>query len=253
MTTLALRDSGLNNRAVIRCRNLFVLGLVSWLYQRPIESTRELARRALPQNARTCWPPTSRRSRRATTTARPPRCSPVPTSLTRRGSASGFYRNITGNSATALGFVAAACRAKRPLFLGSYPITPASDVLHELAGFKNFPVYTFQAEDEIAGDGLRDRRGLRRRDRDHHDLGPRHESQGRGGGPRGQDRTADRHHRHPARGPFDRDADQAGAGGLADGDVWAARRVADSDYRGGDARPTASIAPTRPCGSRPST
>src|SRR6266849_5108995 len=63
----------------------------------------------------------------------------------------GLYRNITGNSATALGFVAAAVKSGRPLFLGSYPITPASDVLHELAGYKNFPVYTFQAEDEIAG------------------------------------------------------------------------------------------------------
>ena len=63
----------------------------------------------------------------------------------------GLYRNITGNSATAMGFVAAAVKAGRPLFLGSYPITPASDVLHELAGYKNFPVYTFQAEDEIAG------------------------------------------------------------------------------------------------------
>ena len=63
----------------------------------------------------------------------------------------GFYRNITGNSATAMGFVVAANRAGRPLFLGSYPITPASDILHELAGYKNFNVYTFQAEDEIAG------------------------------------------------------------------------------------------------------
>jgi 2-oxoglutarate ferredoxin oxidoreductase subunit alpha len=63
----------------------------------------------------------------------------------------GLYRNITGNSATALGFVAAAASAGRPLFLGSYPITPASDILHELAGYKNFGVYTFQAEDEIAG------------------------------------------------------------------------------------------------------
>src|SRR5208282_953539 len=65
--------------------------------------------------------------------------------------APGVYRNITGNSATALGFVAAAVKSGRPLFLGSYPITPASDILHELAGYKNFPVYTFQAEDEIAG------------------------------------------------------------------------------------------------------
>src|SRR5216684_2983102 len=63
----------------------------------------------------------------------------------------GLYRNITGNSATALGFVAAAVKSGRPLFLGSYPITPASDILHELAGYKTFPIYTFQAEDEIAG------------------------------------------------------------------------------------------------------
>src|SRR5260370_9540832 len=63
----------------------------------------------------------------------------------------GLYRNITGNSATALGFVAAAVKSGHPLFLGSYPITPASDILHELAGYKTFPIYTFQAEDEIAG------------------------------------------------------------------------------------------------------
>src|SRR5216683_2909827 len=65
--------------------------------------------------------------------------------------APGVYRNITGNTATALGFVAAAQKAGLPIFLGSYPITPASDILHELAGYKNFNVYTFQAEDEIAG------------------------------------------------------------------------------------------------------
>src|SRR5262249_29202930 len=63
------------------------------------------------------------------------------------------YRNITGNTATALGFVCAARRAGRPLFLGSYPITPASDVLHELSSLKQFDVFTFQAEDEIAGIG----------------------------------------------------------------------------------------------------
>src|SRR5437870_7997857 len=67
--------------------------------------------------------------------------------------APGSYRNITGNTATALGFVCAARKAGRPLFLGSYPITPASDVLHELSGLKQFEVYTFQAEDEIAGIG----------------------------------------------------------------------------------------------------
>src|SRR5260370_3241858 len=63
----------------------------------------------------------------------------------------GLYRSMTGNSATALGFVAAAVKSGPPVFLGSYPITPASDILHELAGYKTFPIYTFQAEDEIAG------------------------------------------------------------------------------------------------------
>src|SRR5207247_3418713 len=65
----------------------------------------------------------------------------------------GHYRNITGNEATALGFVAASMKAGRPIFYGSYPITPASDILHQLSGYKNFGVRTFQAEDEIAAIG----------------------------------------------------------------------------------------------------
>src|SRR5579872_4031632 len=150
LTTLALHDSGLNNRAVMRCRNLFVLGLVSWLYQRPIESTENwLAGRfrklpdVLAANVKALK---AGYNYGETTEAFTSSYIVDPARI-----ASGFYRNITGNSATALGFVVAACRSGRPLFLGSYPITPASDVLHDLAGFKNFPVYTFQAEDEIAG------------------------------------------------------------------------------------------------------
>jgi 2-oxoglutarate ferredoxin oxidoreductase subunit alpha len=150
LTTLALHDLGLNNRAVFRCRNLFVLGMVSWLYQRPIDSTLRWLERRFAKS-----PDLLEANRRAlkagynfgeTTemfassyVVEPAKIKP------------GRYRNITGNSATALGFVAAAVKAGRPLFLGSYPITPASDVLHELSTFKNFPVYTFQAEDEIAG------------------------------------------------------------------------------------------------------
>ena len=65
----------------------------------------------------------------------------------------GRYRNITGNEATALGFVVAGRKADRALFYGSYPITPASDILHQLSGYKNFGVRTFQAEDEIAAIG----------------------------------------------------------------------------------------------------
>ena len=82
----------------------------------------------------------------------------------------GIYRNISGNTALALGFVAAAQKAGLPLFQGSYPITPASDILHELSMYKEFGVITFQAEDEIAAMTSVDRRGLRRRAGHHHHL-----------------------------------------------------------------------------------
>ena len=150
LSALALHDLGLSNREVFRCRNFYTLGLLSWIYQRPIESTLAWI------DARFKKTPELREANLRAFKAGynfgettelfvssykvgPARIAP------------GLYRNITGNSATALGFVAAAAKAGRPLFLGSYPITPASEVLHELSGFKNFPVYTFQAEDEIAG------------------------------------------------------------------------------------------------------
>ena len=152
MTTLALKDTGLPNRSVMRSRNFFALGVVSWLYNRPIEPTLEWIEQRFGKN---------RAVAEANTLAikggynlgentdmfassyeiKPARIDP------------GTYCNITGNSATALGFVVAAQKAGLPLFLGSYPITPASDVLHELAEYKNYNVTTFQAEDEIAGVG----------------------------------------------------------------------------------------------------
>jgi 2-oxoglutarate/2-oxoacid ferredoxin oxidoreductase subunit alpha len=150
LTTLALHGLGLNNRAVFRCRNLFVLGMLSWLFQRPTESTV-----AYVQNRFKKQPDVMEANLRAfkagynygETAELFASAYEVPPAKIEPG----LYRNITGNTATALGFVAAAVKAGRPLFLGSYPITPASDVLHELSGLKNFPVYTFQAEDEIAG------------------------------------------------------------------------------------------------------
>jgi 2-oxoglutarate ferredoxin oxidoreductase subunit alpha len=150
LTTLALHGLGLNTRAAFRCRNMFVLGMLSWLYQRPIESTLQYLESRFKKT-----PEVLEANIRALkagfnygeTTEMFASSYEVPPAKINAG----LYRNITGNSATALGFVAAAVRAGRPLFLGSYPITPASDILHELASFKNFPVYTFQAEDEIAG------------------------------------------------------------------------------------------------------
>ena len=90
---------------------------------------------------------------RAGTSARRPRRSPSPTRSSRRSLPTGTYRNITGNLALSYGLIAAAKRSRLPLFLGAYPITPASDILHELSKHKRFGVRTFQAEDEIAGIG----------------------------------------------------------------------------------------------------
>lgn len=150
LTSLALQGLGLSNRDAFRCRNMFVLGLLSWLYQRPVETTIRYLESRFKKNPqildanikalRSGWNYGETTEMFASSYKVPP-----------AKIAPGLYRNITGNAATALGFVVAANRAGRPLFLGSYPITPASDVLHELAGYKNFNVYTFQAEDEIAG------------------------------------------------------------------------------------------------------
>ena len=104
------------------------------------------------------WRPTSPPSRPAGTTARPPRRSRSSTRSSPPRLAPGTYRNITGNLALAYGLVAASQRSGLPLFLGSYPITPASDILHELSKHKRFGVRTFQAEDEIAASARRSAR-----------------------------------------------------------------------------------------------
>lgn len=150
LTTLALQGLGLTNRQVVRCRNMFVLGLISWLYQRPIESTVSWLESHFKKNPEVLE--ANIRALKAgynygeTTELFASGYRVPPAKIT-----PGVYRNITGNSATAIGFTVAAQKAGRPLFLGSYPITPASDILHELSGYKNYNVYTFQAEDEIAG------------------------------------------------------------------------------------------------------
>jgi len=137
---------------MLRCKNFFALGLTSWLFHRPIEPTLRFIEQRF-KKAPELVEANSRTLRagynfgettdmfRTSYEVPPARIAP------------GKYRNITGNSAAAIGFIAAARRAALPIFLGSYPITPASDILHEMATYKNFDVYTFQAEDEIAGIG----------------------------------------------------------------------------------------------------
>ncbi len=143
----ALQGLDLSSRDIDRCKNFFALGVLCWLYGRPMEATeRWLAGKfkdqVLEGNVRTL------RAGYAfgETTELFPTSFVVPSAKIE----SGTYRNITGNQALAWGLVAASVQMDREVFLGAYPITPASDVLHEVARFRHFGVKTFQAEDEIA-------------------------------------------------------------------------------------------------------
>ena len=149
LTKESLSDTDLSYKDVERSKNMFVLGLLYWMYNRPLESTISFLE---------------------TKFAKKPEIASGNVKVLKEGYhfgetaeifsekytvhkaslAPGEYRSITGNKATVLGLVAATRQGNLPLFFGSYPITPASDVLHELSKLKNFGVSTFQAEDEIA-------------------------------------------------------------------------------------------------------
>ena len=152
MTVEALSDLQLSRKDAERSKNMFALGLLSWLYDRPTAQTERFLRAKFAKRAAVLE--ANLRAFRAgwafgeTTEGFAVRFT-VPAAPAERGT----YRNVTGNTATALGLVAAAHRAGLPLVLGSYPITPASDILHTLSGLKRFGVTTIQAEDEIAAIG----------------------------------------------------------------------------------------------------
>jgi 2-oxoglutarate/2-oxoacid ferredoxin oxidoreductase subunit alpha len=152
MTLEALAHSGLGKKEAERSKNMFTLGLLSWMYHRPTEGTiRFLERqfRRKPEIAAANIAAFRAGFNYGETTeafAVSYEVKPAPM-------APGRYRNISGNQALALGLVAAGQRSGLPVFLGAYPITPASDILHELSKHKAFGVRTFQAEDEIAGIG----------------------------------------------------------------------------------------------------
>ncbi|NRA06556.1 MAG: 2-oxoacid:acceptor oxidoreductase subunit alpha [Myxococcales bacterium] len=143
----AVSSLGLGSRDADRAKNFFALGLMYWLYNRPMEPTlRWLESRfegnVLEANVRVL----KAGHAFGETTELFPGSFIVPRAKIQPG----IYRNITGNTAMAWGIVAAGVQLQRPVFLGAYPITPASDVLHELARYRHFGVKTFQAEDEIA-------------------------------------------------------------------------------------------------------
>jgi len=148
----ALEGLEMTSKQADLTKNFFALGLMFWLYERSMEPTLRWIDEKF--GARPVIAEANRRALKGGyaygettemfhTTYRVPKARLAP----------GVYRNITGNEATALGFLAASKLAGRPLFYGSYPITPASDILHQLSGYKAFGVKSFQAEDEIAAMG----------------------------------------------------------------------------------------------------
>jgi 2-oxoglutarate ferredoxin oxidoreductase subunit alpha len=152
VTTLnrsALREVKLPSKEIDRCKNFWALGMMYWLYDRPLDPTQRWIESKFKKN-----PELMKANQTALKAgfayAEAAEIFTTHYRVRRAVIEPGKYRNITGNLATALGCVAASVLAKRPLFYASYPITPASDILHELSGHKNFGVKTFQAEDEIA-------------------------------------------------------------------------------------------------------
>src|SRR5665213_1850115 len=149
LTRSALHEVGLDSKSMDRCKNFFALGMCYWLYNRTMDLTSKwiddkFKSKALLIEANKLAMRAGYNYCEATEAFQVSYEIP-PAKLT-----PGTYRNLSGNQALAIGFVAASVKAGLPLFLGSYPITPASDILHELSMYKNFGVMTFQAEDEIA-------------------------------------------------------------------------------------------------------
>ena len=158
MTTEAIKaalgddQGGLSRKDASRAKNMYALGLVSWLYNRPTDSTVSFLR------AKFARKPAIRDANIAAFKAgwnfgETAEAFAISYQVRPAEMKAGLYRNISGNLALAYGLITGAQRSGLPMFLGSYPITPASDVLHELSKHKRFDVTTFQAEDEIAGVG----------------------------------------------------------------------------------------------------
>jgi 2-oxoglutarate ferredoxin oxidoreductase subunit alpha len=151
-TVQALKSFGITKKEAERAKNMYALGLLSWLYSRGADGTRRFLQKKFASKPEILaanlaafeagW------SFGETTESFSVQYEIAPAQLP-----AGTYRNVMGNPSLAFGLIAASQQSGMPLFLGSYPITPASDILHELSKHKNFGVVTFQAEDEIAGVG----------------------------------------------------------------------------------------------------
>ena len=149
LTRAALQHLGLDAKSMDRCKNFFALGMCYWLYNRSMEPTvrwidDKFSKKPLLSEANKLALKAGYSYCEATEAFQ------ISYEIPHAQLTPGTYRNLSGNQALAIGFVTAAQKAGLKLYLGSYPITPASDILHELSKYKNFGVLTFQAEDEIA-------------------------------------------------------------------------------------------------------
>ncbi len=150
MTKAALADSGLDNKSVLKCRNIFALGLVCWLFDRPLESAlRHLKNKFAKKPA--VYEANAKVLQAGYDYGHNIHASVSTYKVETEDPRPGVYTDINGNTATAWGLIMASEKCGRPLFLGSYPITPATDILHELAKRKDLGVKACQMEDEIAG------------------------------------------------------------------------------------------------------
>lgn len=150
LTKAALTDSGLDNKSILKCRNIFALGLVCWLFDRPIESAkRHLSKKFAKKPA--VYEANAKVIDAGYNYGHNIHASVSTYRIETEDPRPGIYTDINGNTATAWGLIMASEKCGRPLFLGSYPITPATDILHELAKRKDLGVKACQMEDEIAG------------------------------------------------------------------------------------------------------
>src|SRR5579872_6651894 len=149
LTRTSLKDLGLDAKSMDRCKNFFALGMCYWLYNRTMDLTYKWIEDKF-KNKPLLVEANKLAMRAGYNYCEATEAFQVSYEIPAAKLTPGTYRNLSGNQALAMGFVVAANRSGLPLFLGSYPITPASDILHELSHYKNFGVITFQAEDEIA-------------------------------------------------------------------------------------------------------
>ena len=150
MTKAALADSGLDNKSVLKCRNIFALGLVCWLFDRPLEGALRMLKGKFAKKP-AIYEANAKVIEAGYNYGNNIHASVSTYRIETEEAVPGVYTDINGNTATAWGFIAASEKSGRPLFLGSYPITPATDILQELAKRKDLGVKACQMEDEIAG------------------------------------------------------------------------------------------------------